>query len=177
MEKENRPRSVSASGPTPEATPTKNPRRTRLPRLSELFVRQWKTTDHELCQEKGIMAATGHLQGPVAPPPDISTSPSNYVARGLPADLEPSNDQTLWFNELSTRITEMAYTTTNSSVMSLSNAVCHLFRKDRHCWVNWTEYVKNDDQSRKHCRTLTQEAKDMMEVAVCKHINKFTSFG
>ena len=61
--------------------------------------------------------------------------------------------------------------------MSLANTVRHPLRTDRHCWVNWTEYVKDADQSKKLCSTLTQEAKDAMEVKVCRHIKKFTSFG
>ena len=104
-------------------------------------------------------------------------TPSNYVARGLPADLDPSNNHTSWFNELSTRITDLANTTTNSSAMSLSNAVRHPRLKDRHCWTNWAEYVADNDQSRKNYSTLTAKARNMMEVAVCKHIQKFTSFG
>ena len=90
-------------------------------------------------------------------------TPSNYVARGLPADLDPSKNQTSWFNELSTRITDLADSTTNSSAMSLSNAVRHPRLKDRHFWTNWAEYAIDDDQSRKNCSTLTAEAKDMLE--------------
>ena len=107
----------------------------------------------------------------------LFASLSKYVARGLPNDLDQSNNQTAWFKELSSRITEMANMKTNSSAMSLSNAVHHPRLKDRHCWTNWAEYVEDDDQSRKLCRTLTRKAKGMMEVAVCKHIQKFTSFG
>ena len=39
VEKGSRPRSVTAPGPIPEATPTKKLRRTKLPRLSEPCVR------------------------------------------------------------------------------------------------------------------------------------------
>ena len=102
---------------------------------------------------------------------------SNYVARGVPADLDLSMNQTSWFNKLSTRITGLADRTTNSSAMSLSNAARHLRLKDRHCWTNWAEYAVDDDQSRKHCSTLTTEARDVLEIPVCKHIQKFTSFG
>ena len=61
--------------------------------------------------------------------------------------------------------------------MSLSNAVRNPRIKDKHCWTNWAEYVTDDDQSRKHCSTLTTEARNALEIAVCKHIQKFTSFG
>jgi hypothetical protein len=61
--------------------------------------------------------------------------------------------------------------------MSLTNAVRNPIKKDRHCWVKWAEYVREDDRSMKHCRTLTEEARTTMEAAVCSHITKFTSFG
>ena len=87
-------------------------------------------------------------------------TPSNYVARGQPADLDPGMNQTSWFNELSAKITSLAIASTNSSAMSLSNAVRNPRIKDKHCWTNWTEYVADDDQSRKHCSTLTPEARN-----------------
>ena len=104
-------------------------------------------------------------------------TPSEYVTRGQPADLDPSHNRTSWFNELSTKISELAEATTSSSAMSLSNATRNPRQKDRHCWVNWAENVQDDDQSRKLCRTLTAEAKDRMEVTVCNHIKVFNSFG
>ena len=66
---------------------------------------------------------------------------------------------------------------TNSTAMSLSNIVWNPLKKDRHCWVKWADYAADDDQSMKHCSTLTQEAKTAMEAAVCSHITKFSSFG
>ena len=59
-------------------------------------------------------------------------------------------------------------TVTNSTAMSLSNTVRNPLKKDRHCWVNWTEYTADDVQSMKHCSTLTQKAKSAMETAVCR---------
>ena len=71
----------------------------------------------------------------------------------------------------------MTKTVTNSTAMSLANTVRNPLKKDRHCWVKWAEYVADDDQSMKHCSTLTQEAKTAMETAVCSHITKFSSYG
>ena len=105
------------------------------------------------------------------------SSPSNYVARGFPADLDVNHNKTAWFNGLNVRITELSKLATNSSAMSLTNAVRNPIKKDWHCWVKWAEYVREDDGSMKHCRTLTQEARTTMEAAVCSHITKFTSFG
>ena len=104
-------------------------------------------------------------------------TPANYVSRGHPADLDPSNNRTSWFNQLSSKITDLAQMTTNSSAMSLSNATNNPWLKDRPCWTNWAEYVPEDVRSKKDCRTLTAEARDIMEVAVFNHIKKFTSFG
>ena len=105
------------------------------------------------------------------------SSPSNYVARDLPTNLDKSQNKTSWFNELNTRITEMSKTVTNSTAMSLANTVRNPLKKDRHCWVKWAEYVADNDQSMKQCSTLTQEAKTAMETAVCSHISKFSSYG
>ena len=96
-------------------------------------------------------------------------TPANYVSRGQPADLDPSNNRTSWFNLLSSKITELAQSTTNSSAMSLSNATRNPKLKNRHCWTNWAEYVEDDNQSRKNCSTLTAEDKDILEKAVCKN--------
>ena len=65
--------------------------------------------------------------------------PSNYVARDLPADLDPSHNKTTWFNELNTKITGLSLTATNSTAISLANAVLNPIKKDRHCWVKWAE--------------------------------------
>ncbi len=76
-------------------------------------------------------------------------SPSQYVTRGMPADLEPSLNRTAWFNELNQKISELSQATTSSSAMSLTYATRHPKQKDRHCWANWTEYVQDDDLSMK----------------------------
>merc|ERR1712082_41798 len=104
-------------------------------------------------------------------------TPSEYIPRGKPDDLDPSLNRTSWFNELNQKIYELSQATTSSSAMSLTYATRHPRQKDRHCWANWTEYVQDDYLSMKACRTLSPEAKDMMENTVCNHIKVFNSFG
>ena len=65
------------------------------------------------------------------------SSPSNCVARDLPADLDKSHNKTSWFNELNLKITALSVKATNSTAMSLANTVCNPIKKDRHCGVKW----------------------------------------
>ena len=61
--------------------------------------------------------------------------------------------------------------------MSLANAARNPTKKDRHCFVKWSEFVPNEDRSMKLCRTLNLAARTAMEAAVCSHFYKFSSFG
>ena len=61
--------------------------------------------------------------------------------------------------------------------MSLVNATRNPKSKDKHYWTNWTEFLPEEEQCKKDCRTLTPEARGNMEETVCKHINKFSSYG
>ena len=103
--------------------------------------------------------------------------PSNCVANGLPENLNPSLDKTSWFNEINKKISALSIQVTNSSAMSLANAARNPTKKDRHCFIKWTEFDPNDDSSMKRCRTLNVADKAAMEAAVCRHFYKFSSFG
>ena len=104
------------------------------------------------------------------------STPANYYTKGEPADLDPSNVQTNWYNQLNIKISEITKATTNSTAMSLSIATHNPKRKDKHYWPNWAEFLSTKEQTKKDCMTLTPEARDTIKETVCKHITKFSSY-